>query len=183
MIICGIDEAGRGPLAGPLAVAGCILTKQVKGLNDSKKLTEKQRERLFEEIVSASKYHIALFDAKEIDSNGLSSCIKSGLLQIKSALSADKYIFDMESKFSVYYDSNYLMIDSFEYEVLKNNLIHTKCIEKGNAPASSYHGVISWYNKFNVAGCNVTKVTIGFKVIDPEIDLSNITEILSLHEE
>lgn len=96
---------------------------------------------------------------------------------------ADKYIFDMESKFSVYYDSNYLMIDSFEYEVLKNNLIHTKCIEKGNAPASSYHGVISWYNKFNVAGCNVTKVTIGFKVIDPEIDLSNITEILSLHEE
>ena len=82
-----------------------------------------------------------------------------------------------------YYDSNYLMIDSFEYEVLKNNLIHTKCIEKGNAPASSYHGVISWYNKFNVAGCNVTKVTIGFKVIDPEIDLSNITEILSLHEE
>ena len=95
----------------------------------------------------------------------------------------DKYIFDMESKFSVYYDSNYLMIDSFEYEVLKNNLIHTKCIEKGNAPASSYHGVISWYNKFNVAGCNVTKVTIGFKVIDPEIDLSNITEILSLHEE
>ena len=85
----------------------------------------------------------------------------------------------MESKFSVYYDSNYLMIDSFEYEVLKNNLIHTKCIEKGNAPASSYHGVISWYNKFNVAGCNVTKVTIGFKVIDPEIDLSNITEILS----
>ena len=64
---------------------------------------------------------------------------------------ADKYIFDMESKFSVYYDSNYLMIDSFEYEVLKNNLIHTKCIEKGNAPASSYHGVISWYNKFNVA--------------------------------
>ena len=96
---------------------------------------------------------------------------------------ADKYIFDMESKFSLYYDSNYLMIDSFEYEVLKNNLIHMKCIEKGNAPASSYHGAISWYNKFNVASCNVTKVTIGFKVIDPEIDLSNITEILSLHEE
>ena len=66
-------------------------------------------------------------------------------------------------KFSLYYDSNYLMIDSFEYEVLKNNLIHMKCIEKGNAPASSYHGAISWYNKFNVAGCNVTKVTIGFK--------------------
>ena len=95
---------------------------------------------------------------------------------------ADKYVFDMESKFSLYYDSNYLMIDSFEYEVLKNNLIHTKRIEKGNAPASSHH-VISWYNKFNVAGCNVTKVTIGFKVINQEIDLSNITEMIFLYEE
>ena len=96
---------------------------------------------------------------------------------------ADKYVFDMESKFSLYYDSNYLMIDSFEYEVLKNNLIHTKRIEKGNAPASSHHEVISWYNKFNVAGCNVTKVTIGFKVINQEIDLSNITEMIFLYEE
>lgn len=53
----------------------------------------------------------------------------------------------MESKFSVYYDSNYLMIDSFEYEVLKNNLIHTKCIERGmhlhRHIMELYHGIIN----------------------------------------
>ncbi len=123
MIICGIDEAGRGPLAGPLAVAGCILTKQVKGLNDSKKLTEKQRERLFEEIVSASKYHITLFDAKEIDSNGLSSCIKSGLLQIKSALSADKYIFDGNSKFGVSEIETMIKADTQVQEVMAASIL------------------------------------------------------------
>ena len=43
-MLCGIDEAGRGCLAGPLVVAGAILKEPVEGLNDSKQLTEKQRE-------------------------------------------------------------------------------------------------------------------------------------------
>ena len=41
-MICGIDEAGRGPIAGPLVVAGVVLNKDIKGLNDSKKLSEKK---------------------------------------------------------------------------------------------------------------------------------------------
>ena len=45
--LCGIDEAGRGPLAGPLVVAGVILEKEILGLNDSKVLSEKKRERNF----------------------------------------------------------------------------------------------------------------------------------------
>ena len=50
--ICGIDEAGRGPLAGPVCAAAVILPFgcTIDGLNDSKKLTEKKREQLFEEI-------------------------------------------------------------------------------------------------------------------------------------
>lgn len=48
--MCGIDEAGRGPCAGPLVVAGVKLTESIKGLNDSKKLSEK-RETLFDEII------------------------------------------------------------------------------------------------------------------------------------
>ncbi|MEG0215502.1 MAG: ribonuclease HII, partial [Hungatella sp.] len=50
--ICGIDEAGRGPLAGPVAAGAVILPKdcQILFLNDSKKLSEKKRELLFEEI-------------------------------------------------------------------------------------------------------------------------------------
>ena len=41
--LCGIDEAGRGPFAGPLVVAGVVLKKDIEGLNDSKKLTEKKK--------------------------------------------------------------------------------------------------------------------------------------------
>ena len=50
--ICGIDEAGRGPLCGPVVAAAVILKKDdhIEGVNDSKKLTEKKREQLFETI-------------------------------------------------------------------------------------------------------------------------------------
>ncbi len=69
-IICGIDEAGRGPLAGPVYAAAVILPPDcvIDGLNDSKKLTEKKRERLFDEIKEkALAYGIASADEKEID--------------------------------------------------------------------------------------------------------------------
>lgn len=51
--ICGIDEAGRGPLAGPVVVASSILPKDsmIEGVNDSKKISEKKRERVYEEII------------------------------------------------------------------------------------------------------------------------------------
>ena len=50
--ICGIDEAGRGPLAGPVVVASVIMPKDsmIEGVNDSKKISEKKRERVFEDI-------------------------------------------------------------------------------------------------------------------------------------
>lgn len=69
-IICGVDEAGRGPLAGPVYVAAVILPSDcvIEGLNDSKKLTEKKREALFDEIKEkALAYGIASADEKEID--------------------------------------------------------------------------------------------------------------------
>ncbi len=51
--ICGIDEAGRGPLAGPVVVASVILPKDsmIEGVNDSKKVSEKKREKVYEEII------------------------------------------------------------------------------------------------------------------------------------
>lgn len=101
MILCGIDEAGRGPIAGPLCFAGCILTGEVKGLNDSKKLTEKKRETLFDEVVQNSIYHIVWHSAKEIDELGISACIKRSLIEIKSVISADRYLFDGNSRFGV----------------------------------------------------------------------------------
>ena len=68
--LCGIDEAGRGPIAGNLVIAGCILKKSIDGLNDSKKLSEKKREALYEIIIESSSYHIVRFSPKEIDEEG-----------------------------------------------------------------------------------------------------------------
>ena len=52
--ICGIDEAGRGPLAGPVVIASVILPKDsmIEGVNDSKKVSEKKREKVYEEIIA-----------------------------------------------------------------------------------------------------------------------------------
>lgn len=69
-IVCGVDEAGRGPLAGPVCAAAVILPRNllIEGLNDSKKLTEKRREALFEEIKEkAVSYGIAFATVEEIE--------------------------------------------------------------------------------------------------------------------
>ena len=68
--ICGIDEAGRGPLAGPVCAGACILPAGlvIEGLNDSKKLSEKRREALYEEITAkALAWAVCLADEKTID--------------------------------------------------------------------------------------------------------------------
>lgn len=68
--ICGIDEAGRGPLAGPVCAAAVILPRdaEIRGLNDSKKLTDKKRRELYPVIKEkAIAYGIGFADEKEID--------------------------------------------------------------------------------------------------------------------
>lgn len=69
-LVCGVDEAGRGPLAGPVYAAACILDENnpIEGLDDSKKLSEKKREYLYEEIIKKAKaYAVFSVDAEEID--------------------------------------------------------------------------------------------------------------------
>ena len=100
-ILCGIDEAGRGPIAGDLVMAGCILNVAVDGLNDSKKLSAKKREALFELIVPNSEFHIAKFSAGDIDERGISKCLASGLREIMAALNADEFLFDGNTTFGV----------------------------------------------------------------------------------
>ena len=68
--VCGVDEAGRGPLAGPVCAAAVILPRGcvIDGLNDSKQLSEKRREALYDEIVSrAERYGIAFASVEEIE--------------------------------------------------------------------------------------------------------------------
>ncbi len=69
-LVCGVDEAGRGPLAGPVCAAAVILPPElvIPGLNDSKKLTDKKRRELYDVITAeAVSYGIAFADEKEID--------------------------------------------------------------------------------------------------------------------
>ena len=68
-LICGIDEVGRGPLAGPVVSAAVILPKghNIEGLRDSKKLSQKKRKELFEEITYIADIGVGIVSSKEID--------------------------------------------------------------------------------------------------------------------
>lgn len=99
--LCGIDEAGRGPLAGSLVIAGVCLQNPVEGLMDSKKLTEKKREALYPLILANSVYHIVSFSAQEVDALGISKCLHNGLVSIQKHLEGYDYLFDGNSTFGV----------------------------------------------------------------------------------
>ncbi len=85
-VICGVDEAGRGPLAGPVCAAAVILENGdiIEGVNDSKKLSEKKREELFDVIINRCKsYGIAYASEQEIDEINI---LKASLLAMKRAV-------------------------------------------------------------------------------------------------
>lgn len=87
-LVCGIDEAGRGPLAGPVCAAAVILpaNADIPGLNDSKKLSDKRRRELYPIIQeTAVAYGIAFADEKEIDSINI---LQATFLAMERAVSA-----------------------------------------------------------------------------------------------
>ncbi len=84
--VCGVDEAGRGPLCGPVVAAAVILPEGYvpEGLDDSKKLSAKKRERLFDEITAhATAYAIAQSSVQEIDELGI---LEATLLAMRRAI-------------------------------------------------------------------------------------------------
>ena len=86
--VCGVDEAGRGPLCGPVVAAAVILPKDtvIEGLNDSKKLTEKKREKLFDIIKEkAIAYAIAEASPAEIDEINI---LNASMLAMRRAIEA-----------------------------------------------------------------------------------------------
>lgn len=89
-VVCGTDEAGRGPLAGPVVAAAVVLPEGIviEGLDDSKKLTEKKREKLFDEIISSAvAYGIAESTAEEIDKYNI---LAASLLAMRRAVAKVK---------------------------------------------------------------------------------------------
>ena len=80
--ICGIDEAGRGPLAGPVVVASVIMPadSMIEGVNDSKKVSEKKREKLYDQILEEDiSYGVGIIGQDEIDEINILNATKKGL--------------------------------------------------------------------------------------------------------
>ena len=87
--ICGIDEAGRGPLAGPVVVAGVIMPKDsmIEGVNDSKKVSEKKREKLYDVILEeAISYSVAVIGQDVIDDINILNATKQGVTTVVEEL-------------------------------------------------------------------------------------------------
>lgn len=87
--ICGIDEAGRGPLAGPVVVGAVIMPKDsfIEGVNDSKKISEKKREKIYEQILEeAVAYSIGVIDRDVIDDINILNATKLGVKKAVSTL-------------------------------------------------------------------------------------------------
>ena len=100
--LCGIDEAGRGPLAGSLVISGVILDAEVEGLMDSKVLSEKRREALFEVLVKLVRHRIVRFSCEEVDDLGISECLRRGLREIQEAFGDEvEYLYDGNTTFGV----------------------------------------------------------------------------------
>ena len=88
-LIAGIDEAGRGPLAGPVAVAIAIMPMDdiIDGVNDSKKLSAKKRDQLYDQIIAkAIDYNVQLIDEKTIDDINILAATKLGMQKCIKAL-------------------------------------------------------------------------------------------------
>lgn len=87
--ICGIDEAGRGPLAGPVVIAGVIMPKDsmIEGINDSKKVSEKKREKLYDLIIEeAISYSVAIIGQDVIDEINILNATKNGVTKVVEGL-------------------------------------------------------------------------------------------------
>lgn len=120
--ICGIDEAGRGPLAGPVCAAAVILPDNtvIEGADDSKKLSEKKREMLFDIIKEKSlSYGIAFASVEEIEKLNI---LNATMLAMKRAFES----LDIKSDFA--------MIDGNRVPDL---LVPSECIVKGDAKSMS----------------------------------------------
>ena len=121
-IICGVDEAGRGPLAGDVYAAAVILNDNVKidYLNDSKKISEKRREELFDVIIEkADSYCIATASVDEIDEYNI---LNATLLAMKRAVQGLGFI------------PNLALIDGNKSPGLG---FETQCVIKGDANSAS----------------------------------------------
>ncbi len=102
MITCGLDECGRGPLAGPIVAAAVILLRPINGLKDSKQLSPAQRNRLYKKILqTAAAVEIESIAVKQINSKGIGWANKEVFKRLIRKVNALSYIVDGNLKLSV----------------------------------------------------------------------------------
>lgn len=121
-LIAGVDEAGRGPIAGPVVVAACILptSYRIAGLNDSKQLSKKKREALYKEIIAhAVSYKVIFVSAEEVDKSNIYSATQEAMKQALLSLPVKP---------------EYALID---FMPIKDIDIDTKSITHGDALSAS----------------------------------------------
>lgn len=87
-LLCGVDEAGRGPLAGPVSVCACVMPYDIPvlGIDDSKKLSEAKRELLYEKIIEVADYCVVLIDRETIDGINILEATKTGMARAIAGL-------------------------------------------------------------------------------------------------
>lgn len=113
--ICGVDEAGRGPLAGPVVVASCILPPflRIDGINDSKQLSAKKRQELYKLIIkNAISYNIVFISEEDVDNLNIYQATKKGMLEAINGLNVKP---------------DYALIDAMplgELNIPHNSIIH-----------------------------------------------------------
>lgn len=126
--ICGIDEAGRGPLAGPVSV-GCVimpLDEMIDGINDSKKLSEKKREALYDTILDkAITYSIVLVDNETIDKLNILEATKSAMIDAisKLGISPDLVLIDAVKLNCDYQQRSIIKGDATSYNVAAASIL------------------------------------------------------------
>lgn len=141
-LICGLDEAGRGPLAGPVVGAAVILNRNVQlpGLNDSKLLEKEEREELFEIITKKAAYGFGVVDAWEIDKIGiLQATQKAFYLALKDMLETAKtrpeYLL-IDGRDAFFFDIPYISIVKGDTQV--------RCIAAASIVAKVVRDGIMW---------------------------------------
>ena len=131
--ICGIDEAGRGPLAGPVVVASVIMPQNsmIEGVNDSKKVSEKKREILYEKIIEeAVAYGVGIIDQNEIDKVNILNATKEGL-----TISIQELEKALQEKNSEFNKPDIILVDALTK--INTDGIQYRSIIKGDAKSYS----------------------------------------------
>jgi ribonuclease HII len=151
-IIAGIDEAGRGPVAGPVVAAAVIVdqNKLISGIHDSKKLSAKNRERIYNHIIQYYQYGIGIVEAYEIDKiNILQATIKACEIAANNLpLAPEVILVDGNMKFQSTKFISIVKGDNISLSIAAASIIAKVTRDRLMTKLSAEYPQYSWYQNF-----------------------------------